>query len=62
MAENNTSVEYNLDKNSDSEGYRNEDIEYNKSIVPDPDTNSSDINVSSGGSGEVSSNHTDFWG
>ena len=26
MAENNTSEEYNLDENSDSKGYKNEDI------------------------------------
>ena len=26
MAENSTSVEHNLDENSDSEGYKNEDI------------------------------------
>ena len=45
MAENNTSAEYNLDKNSDSEGYKNEEIGDNESIVPDCDPNSSDIEV-----------------
>ena len=43
MAENNTSVEYNLDENSDSEGYTNEDKGDNESIIPDSDPNSSDI-------------------
>ena len=37
MAENNTSVEYNLDENFDSEGYKNEDIGDNESILPDSD-------------------------
>ena len=60
MAENNTSVEYNLDENSDSEGYKNEDKGDNESIVPDSDPDSSDIEVSSVGSSEVSSDHTDF--
>ena len=60
MAENRTSVEYNLDENSDSEGYKNEHIGGNESIVPDSDPDSSDIEVSSGGSNEVSSDHTDF--
>ena len=46
MAENNTSVEYNLDENSDSEGYKNKDIVDNESIVPDSDPDSSDIEVS----------------
>ena len=59
MAENNTSVKYNLDENSDSEGYKNEDIGDNESIVPDSDPNSSDIEVLSVGSSEVSSDHTD---
>ena len=49
MTENNARVEYNLDKNSDSEGYKNEDIGDNESIVPDSDPNSSDIEVSSVG-------------
>ena len=60
MAENNTIVEYNLDENSDSEGYKNEDIGDNESIVPDSDPNYSDIEVSSVGSSEVSSDHTDL--
>ena len=60
MAENNTSVEHNLDDNSDSEGYKNEDIGDNESIGPDSDPNSSDIEVSSVGSSKVSSDHTDF--
>ena len=38
MAENNNSVEYNLDENSESEGYKNEDIGDNESIVPDSDS------------------------
>ena len=33
MAENNTSVEYNLDENSASEGYKREDIGDNESTV-----------------------------
>ena len=60
MAENNTSVEYNLDKNSDSEGYKIEGIGDNESVVPDSDPKSSDIEVLSVGSNEVSSDHTDF--
>ena len=60
MAENNTSVEYNLNENSDSEGYKNEDIGDNESIVIDSDPYSSDIEVLSVGSSEVSSDHTDF--
>ena len=60
MAENNNSVVYNLDENSDSEGYKNEDIWDNESIVPDADPNSSNIEVSSVGSSEVSSDHTDL--
>ena len=59
MAENNTSVEYNLDENSDSEGYKM-NIGNNESIAPDSDPNSSDIEVSFMGSSEVSSDHTDF--
>ena len=46
MTENNTSVEYNLDENHDSEGYTNEDVGDNESTVPD--------------SSYVSSDHTDF--
>ena len=34
MAENNARAECNLDENSDSEGYKNEDIGDNESIVP----------------------------
>ena len=62
MAENNTSIynRYNLDENSDSEGYENKDIGGNESIVLDSDPDSSDIEVSSMGSSEVSIDHTDF--
>ena len=60
MVQNITSVEYNLDENSDSEGNKNEDIGDNESIVPDFDHSSSDIEVSSVGSSEVSSDNTDF--
>ena len=56
----NTSVEYNLDENSDSEGYKNEDIGDNESIIPDSDPDSSDIEVSSVGCSEVSSDHTNI--
>ena len=39
MAENSTSVEYNLDENSDSEDYKNKDTRDNESKGPysDPD-------------------------
>ena len=60
MAENNTSIKYNLDENSDSKGYKNEDIGDNEPVVPDFYLDSSDIEVSSVGSSEVSSDHTDF--
>ena len=60
IAENHTSAEYNFDENSDSEGYKNEDIGYNESIGPDPNPDTSVIEVSSVGSSEVSSDHTDF--
>ena len=60
MVENNTSEEYNLHENSDCEGYKNEDTGDNESIASDSDPNSSDIEVSSLGSSEVSSDHTDF--
>ena len=60
MAEKNTSIEYNLDKNSDIEGYKNEDTGDNESIVPDFDPNSSHIEVFSEGSSEVYSYHIDF--
>ena len=60
MAENNSSLEYNLDENSDSEGYKNEDIGNNESLVPDSDPNSSDIDVLPVGSSEVFSDHTDL--
>ena len=53
MAENNTSMEYNLEENSDCEGYKNENVGNNESIVPDSDPDSSDI--------EVSSDYTDVW-
>ena len=43
MAKNNTSVEYNLDENYDSKGYKNEDIADNELIGPDSDPDSSDI-------------------
>ena len=59
-AENSTSVEYNLDENSDSEGYKSEDVGDNEWIVPDSDRNSSDIEVLLVGSSEVSSDQTDF--
>ena len=65
MAENNTSVEYNLDENSNCEGYKNEDIGNNESILLDCDHESSDIEVSLVGWSEVSSDHTDCgdeWG
>ena len=60
MAKDNTSEEYNLDENSDSEGYKNEDIGKNESIVPHSDPDSSDIEVTSVGLSEVFSDHTDF--
>ena len=60
MAESNTSVEYNLDENSDSEGYKNEDIGEIESIGPDFNPISSDIEVLSAGSNEVSYDYTDF--
>ena len=61
MAENSTSVEYNLDENSDSKGYKNEDIGDTESIVPDSDPDFLDIEISTVGSSEISSDHTDFW-
>ena len=42
MAENNISVDYTLDEKSHSEGFKNEEIGDNESIVPDPDPNSPD--------------------
>ena len=45
MVENNTSAEYNPDKNSDFEGYNSEDIAYTEPIVVDSDPYSSDIKV-----------------
>ena len=60
IAENNTSAECNLDENSDREGYKNEGIGDNESIVPDSDPDSSDIEFSSVGFNEISSDHTDF--
>ena len=60
MVENNTSVEYNFDENSDCKSYKNADIGDNESVVPDSDPDSSDIEVSSVGSSEVSNDHTDF--
>ena len=61
MAKNNTSVEYNLDENSDSEGYKNEDI--GNSLWVNSTrfwSNSSDIEVSSLGSSQVSNDHTNL--
>ena len=58
MAKTNTSMEHNLDENSDRKGYRNEDMGDNKSIILDSD--SSDTEVLSVGSNEVSSDHTDL--
>ena len=60
MAEYNTSVEYNLEENSDSEGYENEDIGVNKSILPYSDPDSSNIEAWSVGSSEISTDHTDL--
>ena len=60
IAENNISEEYNLDENSDSEGYKNECIGSKESLVSDSDPDSSDIEVLSVESSEVSSDHTDF--
>ena len=60
VAENNTSMEYNIDENSDSEGYKKQDIGDNESIVPDSEPSFSDIEVLSVGSGGVSSDHTDL--
>ena len=53
-------MEYNLNENSDCEGYKNEDIGDNESVIPDSDPDSSDIEVLSLASSEVSSDHTDF--
>ena len=60
MVEFNTSVEYNLDENSDSDRYNNKDIRHKESIVPGLESDSSDIEVSSVGSKDFSSDHTDF--
>ena len=60
MAEDNTRVEYNHGENSDCEGYKNEDIGENESIVPHSYPDSSDIEVLSAGSSEVSNDHSDF--
>ena len=59
IAENNTSAEYYLET-SDCESYKNEGIGYNESVVPDSDPDSSDIEVSSRGCSEVSSDQSDF--
>ena len=48
MAENKC-VEYNLDENCDSEGYKNEDKGDNESKVPDSDSDSSDVESSISG-------------
>ena len=53
-------MENNLDEKSDREGYKNEDIGDNESIGPDSDPDSSDLEVLSVGSSEVSSDHTDL--
>ena len=60
MFVNNTSAEYNLDKNSDNEGHKNVDIVDNESLVPDSDPDSTDIEASSVGSSEVCSDDTNF--
>ena len=60
MAENDTNVEYNFDEISDCESYQNEGMGDNETIVPDSDPNLSDIEVSSVGSSEVSSDYIDF--
>ena len=60
MAENNISAEYNPNENSDSEGYNNEGIRNNVSIMSDSDPDSLDIEVSLVGSRDISSNNTDF--
>ena len=60
MAKENTSVEYNLYENFDSEGYKNDDIGDTESIVPDSDQDFSAIEVLSVGSSEVTSDHIDF--
>ena len=60
MAENNTSAEYNPNENFDFESHINEDIGDDESKVPDSDPDSLDIEVSSTGSSDVSSEHTDF--
>ena len=60
IAENNTSAEYNPGENVDFEGYSNDDIGDNESIVPDSDPDSSDIEVPFVESSKVSSDITDF--
>ena len=60
MVKNNTDAEHNLDKNSDFEGYNNEDMGDNESIVPGSDLDTSDIEVSSVGSSEILTDHVDF--
>ena len=60
MAKWNFSVEYYLDENSVSDGYKNEDIGDIESIVLDSDSDSSVIEVSSVGPREISNDHTDF--
>ena len=62
MTENNASVEYNIEENSDSEDYKNEDIGDNESVVPDSDPDSSDIEVLSVRFSEVSGDHINFRG
>ena len=56
----NTIAEYNPAETSDFEDYYNEDIGNNQSVVSYSDPDPSDIEVSSVGSSEVSSDHTDF--
>ena len=60
MVKNNTSVEYNIDKHSYCEGYKNGDIGDNQSKGQYSDPDTSDIEVSPVGSSEVSSDHMDF--
>ena len=60
IAENNINEAYNLNIDSDSDGSSNQDITNNESIVPDYDSDSSDIEVSLVRSSEVSNDHTDF--
>ena len=60
MAKNNTSAKYNPEESFAFEGYNNEYIGDNESVVPDSDLDLSDIEASFVVSSEVSSYHTDF--